>query len=150
MSKPPANFTVYARLEPTTDSVLIDAAARAAKIGNKMEKRALSLSSYDNMDVQVYHDREATRPYGRHPANHRQSKPKYKRTKYTTMNCVNYNLVWLPPLVFKVEDGGVYMGEDLMGEFLDGRFLPNLDLMNQPECVQKAAEAFAARHLAAV
>lgn len=56
----------------------------------------------------------------------------------------------------KVEDGGVYLGEDLMGEYIDNPepeslvgptlaagFLPNLDLMNLPEEIQQRVHKFA-------
>lgn len=66
-------ITVYARKEPTTDS-LVD-------------------PSEQRMDVQIYKDKEATRKFARFPWYY-SSKPT-KRNKYVTLNCYKWRLQWI-------------------------------------------------------
>jgi hypothetical protein len=73
--------TVYARREPPASSEVRDAA--------KFDPSALNRWR----DVQVYHDREATRPFGRFPC-HYSNKPR-RGQRHVTLNCFRYRLEWL-------------------------------------------------------
>ncbi len=77
-------FTVYARLEPTDDSVLL--AEKKARPALRLTRR--------HCDVQVYRDDKATERFARIPWHY--TKPT-KRQKTITLNCVRWKLVWLPP-----------------------------------------------------
>ena len=68
-------IVVYARKEPTTDSV------------------AIQHSCANEKDVQVYHDKECTRPYARFPWYY--SNIPTRRNKYVTLDCFRYKLEWV-------------------------------------------------------
>jgi hypothetical protein len=76
-------LSVYARLEPTTDEVLI----------KYDPKRVLK-----KMDVQVYKDEECTIPFGRYTW--WQDQP-IQSDKTVVLNCYRWNLVWKEDLVAK-------------------------------------------------
>ena len=82
------DFVVYARREPTTDSATRDAYKAGGKTGEALEKAVAS-----HFDVQVYHDKEGTKPFGRFPWD-RSNKPT-RRNKWLTLNCFRYRLEWI-------------------------------------------------------
>ena len=71
-------ITLYARYEPTTDSV------------------ALAHGVKGKRDVCLYEDREATIPKARFPWHH-SGKPT-KASKQCMLNCYKWNLEWLPDI----------------------------------------------------
>ena len=74
--------TVYARLEPTTDSTtatMIDANSRWA-------------NPKQQQDVVIYSDRKCRQFYCRIPW-HYSTRPT-RRNKYITLNCYRWRLVW--------------------------------------------------------
>ena len=76
--------TVYARLEPTTDSATAAMIRSNPRWANPQRHR----------DVVIYHDKGCRRFYCRFPWHYDQSKPT-RRNKYVTVNCYRYALVWL-------------------------------------------------------
>lgn len=46
-------------------------------------------------------------------------------------------------LQFQAREGGMYHGDELLGEFLDGRFVPSRLLLEKPVEFQKSADEFA-------
>jgi len=74
-------LSVYLRKEPTTDDV---------------SRKMFPKESKSWKDVQAYHDKECTKPFGRF-MHYYKSKPD-RRNKYVTLNCFRYNAVWLPDL----------------------------------------------------
>lgn len=80
-------MNLFARKEPTTDSLLLSHAAKTPKF--KLTKL--------HRDVQLYYNKEATRPAARYPWDYTQSKPT-RRNRRVQHNCGSYILVWLPDL----------------------------------------------------
>ena len=79
---------IYARLEPTTDSLTIQLYVQWDEFPLPVER-----------DVALYKDKDATQPAGRFSW-HRESRPK-KSTKTLILNSVNRRIEWLPPLKSK-------------------------------------------------
>jgi len=73
-------FTVYARQEPTDDSIAI----------KYLDTKTLATCK----DVIIYHDRKCKRFYANFPWFYNLSKPT-RRNRYITINCFRYNLVWV-------------------------------------------------------
>jgi len=73
-------LTVYARREPTTDSVLLESAPQWAKT---------------KKDVQVYKDQECTIPFARFMWF--QDGPD-KRYRHVVLNCYEWKLEWVEDL----------------------------------------------------
>ena len=72
--------TVYARHEPTNDSVSIQ----------YLDAKTLATCK----DVIIYHDRHCRRFYANFPWFYKSSKPTH-RNRYVTINCFRYKLVWV-------------------------------------------------------
>ena len=77
---PQTQPTVYARHEPTNDSVAI----------KHLDAKTLATCK----DVIIYHDRKCHRFYANFPWFYNQSKPD-RRNRYVTVNCFRYKLVWV-------------------------------------------------------
>ncbi len=74
------DFTVYARHEPTDDSVAIQ----------HLDPKTLATCK----DVVIYHDRNCSSRYARFPWFYNLSKPT-RRNRFVTLNCFRYRLVWI-------------------------------------------------------
>jgi hypothetical protein len=72
--------TLYARHEPTNDSVAI----------RYLDATTLATCK----DVIIYHDRDCRHFYANFPFFYNQSKPD-RRNRYVTLNCFRYKLVWV-------------------------------------------------------
>jgi len=73
-------FTVYARHEPTTDSVAIQ----------YLDARTLATCK----DVVVYHDRHCRSFFATFPWHYYKSKPT-RQNRYVILNCFRYRLIWV-------------------------------------------------------
>lgn len=80
MTKWPA--TLYARLEPSSDSV----------VQLYVSEKSRKLDTWK--DVVLYHDEACTKLAGIIPASYKSSRPR-KNQKSIMHNCARYNLVWV-------------------------------------------------------
>lgn len=91
-------ITLYARLEPTTDSFIIAAGEgpvyRPIPAGASIES-LIKKGFFGKLDTVIYRDAECTEQLFRH--NCFSSSRPTRRSKTIMYNCFRYALTWLPP-----------------------------------------------------
>ncbi len=90
--------TLYARHEPTTDTVAISHGLGCKSMDTLADESTESLlkrNYFGKLDTVLYYDPECTKVAGRYPW-HYSNKPR-KSSKYTMLYCYRYTLVWLEP-----------------------------------------------------